>query len=157
MDFFSLHDKMLLPKQFGFWHTLLPLFFPSPLTCGKGTGHKPDDCFGEGGEYSGKAAASSLPFTFPRASWCPRLDRTGYVYHMNTFSYFVIPGYIPDTHWVREWKHSCTSGHIGRKSMSDLCYDLQTCKRKTFIPRQRIRKKYCVSVLTASVAKSYVS
>lgn len=55
MDFFSLHDNLLLPKQLGFWPTL---HHCSSQACRKRAEHKP--VLGRLSEYAGKAAASSL-------------------------------------------------------------------------------------------------
>ena len=44
--------------------------------------------------------------------------------------YLVFPGYIPNTYQLREEKHACISGHMGRKSMGVLAYDLWTVRRR---------------------------
>lgn len=77
----------------------------------KGSAHKRDDCFGNAGAYSGKAAVSFLPFPFARACLCPCpcLDMTRYVYRVSKLSYLLMPGYVPVTHWVREWEEVCVS------------------------------------------------
>lgn len=132
----------------------MPLFFPT-LTCGKGAGHKPDDCFEEAGEYSGKAVASSLSFAFPRASWC-LLDKTRYVYHVNKFNYLVNIDYTPNAHRVREWEHACISGTWEERAwVSYLITYSQIRGRHSWQGIEQGRNP--VLVLTASVVKSYVS